>query len=136
MPIANTTGTPQGLVLAALLAVITNWNETEARQGRRGEYHTTGANMVRVSELTDDEKELVIAAANAIGVDCTDEDIAEVFDGEYEYQASLSCNRFGRKGSNVAGVRLTQNDMRTVERFRRIAESKPQAIEQILKKIA
>lgn len=119
-------------VLAALFAIMTNWDEAEVRAGRRGEYRTTGANMFRLRELAGEERGRVEAACAAVGIGIESEEIDEMFNGDYEYQISFACNRFVSKGATVSGIRLTGNEMKAVERLRVIAEKKPQAVAELL----
>lgn len=132
MPI-NTTETSNNLILAALMALATDWDHAEQRMGRRGEYRTTGANMIRMRELTDEEKQAVVAGASALGMDVDEEDLEDVFSGTHEYQASFAVNRFTMKNASYGGLRLTQNEARTIERLRTIAERKPEAVQEALK---
>lgn len=124
------------LVLAALFALATNWDSTESRTGRRGEYQTTGASMFRIRELGEDERAVIEATCASLGIEVSPDELDDVFKGDYEYQVSFACNRFPSKGSNVGGIRLTSNEMRTIERLRIIAEKKPQAVQELLKRVA
>lgn len=135
MPVDSGSSNKQ-LLVAALFSILTNWDETEARTGRRGEYRTTGASMFRVRELQDEDKAILAASCAALGVDVESEEIDEIFGGDYEYQVSFACNRFPSKSVSVAGIRLTGNEMRTVERLKQIAAKKPQAVAELLKKAA
>lgn len=115
-------------ILAALLAVLTNWERAEVRQGRRGEYRTTGASLVRIRAL-DDEKEIeaIRMVTGLLGMDIDDDDLEEIFSGDFEYQVSYACNRFPTAGSAARVPRLTQNETRTLQRASTIIASKGDA---------
>lgn len=130
MPV-NKQSADHGLIVAALLAAVTNWDETETRIGRRGQYHTTGASMYRIRQLTPEEADSVKVIVGTLGVDLDDEDITEIFDGEHEFQVSYACNRFEVRGG-VGSQRLTQNEMRTLERAKLILVNKEAEATRIL----
>ena len=134
MPTINTVANSEYAIVAELLAIIVNWPETESRIGRRGEFYTTGAQMVRVRELDEEELSRLTSMATALGLDYDEEELKKVFSGDFEYQVSFACNRFPSKSGKAAGggMRLTANEMRAVERLRAISEKKPQAVAQAL----
>lgn len=128
----NEQGSNQGLIVAALFALVTDWDEQETRQGRRGEYRTTGASMFRIRTLQEDEADSIKAIAGTFGLDLDDDELQEIFSGDYEYQISYACNRFESKTGGIAGGRLTQNEMRTLERAKTILLNKEAAATRIL----
>lgn len=122
-----------GLVVAALFALLTDWDKAETRQGRRGEFRTTGANMYRIRELQPEETEQIKMLAATFGIDTDEEDLQEMFSGEYEYQISYACNRFATKSGKYAqGPRLTSQELRTLERAKQILAQKEGAATQFL----
>src|SRR6266702_5265698 len=128
----NTEQSNTQLILGALFALAVDWESAETRTGRRGQYQTTGASMFRIRELSEDERAILEATCAALGMELAPEDLDEIFQGEFEYQVSFACNRFSSKGSVVSGVRLTSNEMRTIERLKAIAEKKPEAVRELL----
>lgn len=121
-----------GVLVAALFALVTDWDQAEIRAGRRGEYRTTGASMHRLRTLTTDEIGQLVATAGTVGVNTDEGELLVFFGGDYEYQVSYACNRFATRAT-VGGQRLTANEQRTLERAQSILQSKPRAAERAIK---
>lgn len=120
------------VVIAALIAMSTNWDQAEVRTGRRGQYRTTGASMIRLREVKPEIGEQVAHIAGMLGLELDDEDIEEMFNGDFEFQISYACNRFATKTGTIGSTRITQNEMRTLERAAEILKRKDSA-EQVLR---
>lgn len=119
-----------GVLVAALLAVLTDWDKAEVRAGRRGEYRTTGASMYRIRELNEQEKQQVMLACGTLGIDVDEDDLSEIFTGGFEYQASYSCNRFVT--GTGSGITLTSNERRILDRAASILIKKEKAAAAVL----
>ena len=113
-------------VVVAVLAIATNWNFAEVRPGRGSDHLTTGAQSEQIRELSADEIDSVQAVCGAFGIDVDDDELREFFSGEYRYQGSFSVNRF-ETAARRGGQRLTQNELRTLERAKLILGRKERA---------
>lgn len=109
----------QEVFLAAMMVLLTDWENTERRQGRRGEYATTGAQSFRLREIPRDMAAAIAQSLSTLGFELSEDDIAQCFANEFDYQVSFSINRFPLK--QTAG--LTATDMRAIERVRAIMSS-------------
>lgn len=117
-------------LLAALVATLVDWDNSEERTGRRGEYHTTGANSLRLREVEGPMLRAVCATLHSVGVDCEESDIAELLDGRYEFQISFAANRFSSKSQRG----LSATEMRALDRAAQIMDkATPDKLEQIAK---
>lgn len=114
----------KGLLVAALFALVTNWEDAETRTGRRGDYRTTGASMYRLRNLDEEELDQVKLMCGVFGLDYDEDDLAVFFAGDYEYQVSYACNRFATKAGGLASSRLTSQERRTLDRAAEILASK------------
>ena len=82
--------------------------------------------MERLRELAPEELDSVQAVCGALGLDVDNEELREFFSGDFEYQASFAVNRFETKATG-GGQRLTQNELRTLERAKLILGRKERA---------
>lgn len=115
------------LLIAALLVMFTNWDNTETREGRRGKYHTTGASQLpRMKTIPKDIKSNLISIANSIGMDIEEEEIDELFSGLHEYQLSFAINRFESRTGD--GISLTSREQKAVQTVVELLARKPEAV--------
>lgn len=128
--VAAVSSTKNGTLVAALVAAITNWDEAETRQGRRGDFKTTGANMIRLKELDSSEREQLSLVCGAMGCDLDDEELEELFAGSFEFQVSFSCNRF--PVSSASGPALTMAERRVLDKAAGILVRKEKAAAELL----
>ena len=126
----------KGLIVAALLAVVTDWERAEVRSGRRGEYRTTGASMYRLRELSAEDADVLKTLCGALGIDEDEKELLASFAGDYEFQVSYACNRFATKAGSIGAQRLTNNELRTLERAKQIVAAKSSAASVVLRQAA
>lgn len=107
-------GSSKSAFMAAMLVLLTDWSETERRQGRRGEYATTGAQSFRLREIPGDVVQAIQASLEALGHEVSEEEIAQCFDNEFDYQVSYSINRFPL--AKTSG--LTSADVKAIDRVK------------------
>lgn len=135
MPVVATTKATRNVsMIAALLAISVNWdddNSVTVKEGRRGEYRTTSAQMERIRVLNDEEAQELANIAGSMGLDVSEGELKEFFSGDFEYQISYACNRF----ATVTGgrtQRLTAKELRTLEQARNILADKEAAAARFL----
>lgn len=105
------------LIIGAMIVMLTNWDSSEVRTGRRGDYLTTGAMQIRFRTVPKETQMSVLMALRALGEDIDEEELAEVFNGNDEFQMSFAINKFQSKSRG-----LSTADQRAIERVKALLE--------------
>lgn len=114
------------MLIAVLLVLLTDWDNVQERQGRRGTYVTTGALSTRFREVPDEVQQAVRQSLEVLGIYLNEEDLDLFFDGEHEYQVSHAINRFAMTGGKDRP--LTANEMKSIDRVKALLQRKGGAV--------
>lgn len=109
---------PGELLVGSLFALLTNWQNAEARVGRRGTYLTTGSMSFRVRTLTPELKQTLINALPVLNIGIEEKDLDALFSGQHEYQISFAINKFRSKvNSDFSAI-----EQRAIEKVRALLD--------------